>query len=240
MNKIERMITGLGVVAIASAIVLPQATAQLEPSSLQQLKIFRGLRSFLSGPAEDRNRGRDGGSRDDGGPICVINPGYGEVVWHSQPLLLLQGNIEGVALHPADGGEQLWSALTPPSEDNLFNVQYNGDPLQPGQRYEQWVYQVKRDLSVVEGLKIPFQIMPEGKARDRITAELTRLKARLQHRGATTEEVATARAEFFFEHDLPADGLQELFSVEAPSADLIEARTAFIQDICSQDLPTTE
>ena len=239
MNKIKRMVTGLGGVAIASATLLPQATAQLAPSSLGQLKVFRGLRSFLSGPAEDRNRGRDGGSRD-GGPICVINPGYGEVVWHSQPLLLLQGNIEGVALHPADGGESLWSALTPPSEDNLFNVQYNGDPLQPGQRYEQWVYQVKRDLSVVEGPKIPFQIMPEGETRDLIAAELTHLEAKLQHHGATAEKVATARAEVFFAHDLPADGLQELFSVETPSADLIEARTAFIQDICSQDWPTIE
>jgi hypothetical protein len=229
-------------VAIASATLLPQATAQLAPSSLGQLKVFRGLRSFLSGPAEDRNRGRDGGSRDSG-PICVINPGYGEVVWHSQPLLLLQGNIEGVALHPADGGERLWSALTPPSEDSLFNVQYDGDPLQPGQHYEQWVYQINRDLSVVEGPKISFQIMPEGEARDRIAAELTHLEAKLKHRGATAEEVATARAEVFFEHDLPADGLQELFLVEAPSADLIEARMAFIQDICSicsQDLPTTE
>jgi len=239
VNKIKWMVTGLGVVAIASATLLPQATAQLVPSSLGQLKVFRGLRSFLSGPAEDRNRGRDGGSRD-GGPICVINPGYGEVVWHSQPLLLLQGNIEGVALHPADSGERLWSALTPPSEDSLFNVQYNGDPLQPGLRYEQWVYQVKRDLSVVEGPKIPFQIMPEGEARDRIAAELTHLEAKLQHHGATAEEVATARADVFFEHNLPADGLQELFSVEAPSADLIEARMAFIQDICSQDLPTIE
>ncbi|MGB3310221.1 MAG: hypothetical protein WBG32_11130 [Nodosilinea sp.] len=239
MNKITQIVTGLGVVAIASATLLPQATAQLAPPALGQLKVFRGLRSFLGGPAEDRSRGSDGGSRD-GGPICVINPGHGEVVWHSQPLLLLQGNIEGVALHPTDGDDPFWSALTPPSEDALFHVQYDGDPLQPGQHYEQWVYQIERDLSVVEGPKIPFQIMPVGAARDRIAAELTHLEAKLQNHGATAEEVATARAEVFFEHDLPADGLQELFLVEAPSADLVEARTAFIQDICSQDLPTIE
>lgn len=232
MNTVRWIAAAIGGVAIAAAIsptALP--VAEIRSSWLG----FDRLRSFLSGgPLQDSNRGRDGGSR--GGGLCLINPGQGEVVWTVEPLLLLQGNLQSTALYVADGEEPLWSAPIAPIDDFVAKLPYDGDPLQPGTTYEQQVEMFRLDFSVASSRRYAFQVMPEGEERDHIEAELAQLEAELAQAKGDAEAIALAKTEFFFERNLAADALQALFSVDDPSAELVETRQAIIEIVCQQDL----
>lgn len=232
MNTVRWIAATIGGVAIATAI---------SPSTLSAAETrstwlgFDRIRSFLSGgPLQDSNRGRDGGSRGDG--LCLLNPGQGEVVWTVQPLLLLQGNLQSTALYVADGEEPFWSTPIAPTDDFVAKLPYDGDPLQPGNTYEQQVEMFRLDFSVESSRRYAFQVMPEGEERDHIEAELAQMEAELAQAKEDAEAIAVAKAEFFFERDLSADALQALFSVDTPSAELIETRQAIVETICQQDL----
>ncbi|WOD39783.1 hypothetical protein [Nodosilinea sp. E11] len=233
MNTVRWIAAAIGGVAIAAAI---------SPTALSAAEIhspwlgFDRIRSFLSGgPLQDSNRGREGGSR--GGNLCLISPGQGEVVWTMEPLLLLQGNLQSTALYVADSAEPFWSAPIALTDDFVAKLSYDGDPLQPGTTYEQQIQVLRLDFSVVPSRRYAFQIMPAGEERDQIEADLAQLEAELAEAQEDAEAIAIAKAEFFFERDLAADAFQSLFSVDAPSAELVETRQALVKTICEQVLP---
>lgn len=232
MNSVKWIAAAIGGVAIAAAIAPMTLSAAETPSTWFS---FGRIRSFLSGgPLQDSNRGRDGGSRGSG--LCLINPGQGEVVWTVEPLLVLQGNLQSTALYVADGEEPFWSAPIAPTDDFVAKLPYDGDPLQPGTTYEQQVELFRLDFSVMSSRRYAFQVMPEGEERDQIAADLAQLESELAEANEDAEVIAVAKAEFFFDRNLSADALQALFSVDAPSAELVETRQAIVKTICKQDL----
>jgi hypothetical protein len=232
MNTVRWMTAALGSVAIAAA--LPPSTLSASESHSTWLGWGR-VRSFLSGgPLQDSNRGRDGGSRGSG--LCLINPGQGEMIWTMEPWLILQGNLQSTALFVADDEEPFWSAPIAHTADFVAKLPYDGDPLQPGTTYEQQAEVFRLDFSVVSSRRFSFQIMPEGEERDQIDADLAQLEAELAQTKGDAEAIAQAKAEFFFERNLSADALQALFSVDEPSAELVETRQAIVETICQQDL----
>jgi predicted Fe-Mo cluster-binding NifX family protein len=96
---------------------------------------------------------------------------------------------------------------------------YTGKALEPGQKYD---WELVVDPALGNSQRFTFQVM-EAQKRDRITAELTALETQLKAAGATAEEIALERANYFAERDLWSDALQEVYSVKNPSATLTQA-----------------
>ncbi len=165
--------------------------------------------------------------------VCAIAPGLlGEtnVIWSDRPLFIWHGgSVQRLEIRPFnlnssyDSQEVLWSQTVTPRHQSAM---YTGEALQPGQTYD-WEIAVvdssSRHDSKPRPLRFTFQVM-EAPRRDRIATELKALETQFKTLGATAEEVALARANYFAERDLWSDALQEVFLVQNPSAD--STRTA--------------
>lgn len=147
-----------------------------------------------------------------GGNLCAIAPparlmGINSAIWHDRPLFIWQGAAVRIELLKSSSEEVLWSKNLTPNDTTAV---YDGEPLQAGQRYEWRLYLSDRDPEA-----ILFRILPKEE-RDRITAELNQL----QTQGATPEEIALQRANYFAKNRLWSDALQEIYSVPNPSDQL--------------------
>jgi hypothetical protein len=144
-----------------------------------------------------------------GGSICLVAPsGTNQGIWHDRPLFIWRGEAVQIELLAAGRQEVLWSKNLTANDTRAV---YDGEPLQAGQRYQWRLYQSEQD---VEG-PILFRILPKEE-RDRLSAELNQL----QTQGATAEEIALQRANYFAKKRMWADALQEIYSVENPSDQL--------------------
>ncbi|MFB2982465.1 hypothetical protein [Microseira sp. BLCC-F43] len=138
--------------------------------------------------------------------FCLVAPsGTNQGIWHDRPLFIWQGAAIRIELLGSE--EVLWSKNLTPNDTKAV---YDGEPLQAGQRYEWRLY--GSDGSAKDTF---FRILPKEE-RDRITAELNQL----QTQGATAEEIALQRANYFAKKRMWADALQEIYSVPNPSDQL--------------------
>ncbi|HAX80590.1 MAG TPA: hypothetical protein DCY88_33330 [Cyanobacteria bacterium UBA11372] len=147
-----------------------------------------------------------------GGNICAIAPparlmGIGSAIWHDRPLFIWQGAAVRIELVASGSEEVLWSKNLTANDTTAV---YQGEALQPAQRYEWRLYRSDKDFDIVL-----FRILPKQE-RDRITAQLNQL----QTEGDTVEQIALKRANYFAEQRLWADALQEIYAVANPSEQL--------------------
>ncbi|MEL7035364.1 MAG: hypothetical protein AAFO04_07065 [Cyanobacteria bacterium J06592_8] len=173
----------------------------------------------------------DGGSR--GGPFCALTP-FDEttdvVVWSTRPTIIWQGGLARVELYPHNRDELLWSENLNPGEQQ---VQYTGEPLQPGQSYDIMFYESVDDAFPFPSVQITFKVMAV-EPRQQVTQELEELTTQLQSEGASEEIIALARFNYFAEKQLWSDALTEAFSVENPSPELQQLREETIpQKFCN-------
>ncbi|BAZ40689.1 hypothetical protein NIES4101_66500 [Calothrix sp. NIES-4101] len=105
------------------------------------------------------------------------------------------------------------------------SVNYQGEPLKPGQTYKWFIFLNQASSSPV--MFIPFQIM-EAPQRNRITSEL-KLLERLQ-KNKSVEAIALVKAKYFAEQGLWSDALQQAYSVPKPSSELSQ----LIKDLPNQ------
>jgi hypothetical protein len=216
-------VLALSTVAIDNLPVLSKPAAntnnkprrsQPKQSPFSWLKIFAPLTN-----PQPPVKARTGVSR---GGICMFSPdspdGTIRVVWNTQPLLLWQGTVLKMELHPEnDRNTNLWNQAF----KGLNSAIYQGSPLQPGKTYH-WV---------IDGMFVPFQVMEEGQ-RNKITQELKALESQYQAQGATPEEIASAKANYFIERNLWSDALQQAYAVENPSPELAKIRQEIRQNLC--------
>jgi Domain of Unknown Function (DUF928) len=216
-------VLALSTVAIDNLPVLSKPTAntnnkprrsQPKQSPFSWLKIFAPLIN-----PQPPVKAQTGVSR---GGICMFSPdspdGTIRVVWNTQPLLLWQGTVLKMELHPEnDRNNNLWNQ---PFKGQNSAI-YQGSPLQPGKTYH-WV---------IDGMFVPFQVMEEGQ-RNKITQELKALESQYQAQGATAEEIASAKANYFIERNLWSDALQQAYAVENPSPELAKIRQEIRQNLC--------
>ncbi|MBD2108791.1 hypothetical protein [Nodosilinea sp. FACHB-13] len=236
MSNNNWILAGLMTAAMASNLGLPIAIAQPAP---EPSLAFEQVLDFFRGEVRDRRRGQISGSRPvrGGEPPCLINPGDSETLWHQEPLFLLRGDISQIEVQPpGDSAAQLWDAEPTATDSGLLTAAYDGEPLRLGSPYHLLIYENQPIFGSVLTVQIPFQIMAAGEERDRIAAELEQITAELATEEADAEAIAQAKADYFIENELPADALQALFTVAAPSEELITAREALAADICSEEL----
>lgn len=164
-----------------------------------------------------------------GGNLCAIAPparlaNTTNGIWHSSPIFIWQGEAQRIELLVSGSDEVLWSK-------NLQNSDriavYEGEPLEPGRRYEWRLYSSEEDF-----LEVLFRILPREE-RASITAELTALENQLQANNATEEQIALARANYFAGRRLWADALQEIYRVKNPSEQLKKLGQEITTYICN-------
>lgn len=159
-----------------------------------------------------------------GGNLCAIAPparlmDIGSAIWHDRPRFIWQGAAVRIELLASDSEEVLWSKNLTPNDTTAV---YEGQPLQPGQRYQWRLYSSDEEPDA-----ILFRILPKEE-RDRITAELNQL----QTPGNTPEQLALKRANYFAKNRLWSDALQEIYSVENPSEQLNKLGEEIITYLC--------
>ncbi|MDZ8226915.1 hypothetical protein [Nostoc sp. ChiVER01] len=218
-------ITGL---SLFSKVELKAETKQTNPL-LSWVNIFLPL-SKPKPPIKPRKAvGRPvrGSSAPISNSVCMISPDVPEdklnkprIVWSDRPLFLWEGNAQQVGLMK-NRQTTLWLQELAPGKKF---ISYTGEPLQPGETY----YWVVFDESIPTG-NIKFQVM-EPQDRQEITNNLKILEEEQKAKGANTEAIALAKANYFIQQELWADALQQAYSVEKPSAELLK----ILQDIPQQ------
>ncbi len=165
--------------------------------------------------------------------LCEIAPGLlGEinVIYSDRPLFLWQGTVPSLEIYLytpfslEKEQEVLWSQNV---RNESQKVLYTGEVLQPGQIYD-WEIVVDAQSN---RRRISFQVMSAEK-RDRISGELEQLETELTISGATAEEITLARANYFAQHDLWSDALQEIFSLENYSTALSGNAQEILEYLC--------
>ena len=137
-------------------------------------------------------------------------------IWRDRPLLIWEGAIAQIEIIDAETGESLWNQSVL-SENRC--MAYTGPSLQPGRSYE---WRLCDQFDAVAHL-VSFQVLG-SEDRERIAVELAVIEAAAKTSGATPEDIALQRAAYFAEQGLWAEVLQEAFSVENASTDLIMLR----------------
>lgn len=163
------------------------------------------------------------GSR--GGEVYAIAPSEIEglnVIWRDRPLLIWEGAIVRVEIIDAETKDLLWSQEVSPEKRW---VTYEGESLEPGQSYEWRLCDRHGDLLTKQA--VTFQVLTDEE-RERIAAALAEKEVALKAEEASSEAIALERAAYFAEQGLWTDVLMEAFSVNNPSADLMELLLALM------------
>jgi hypothetical protein len=169
---------------------------------------------------------RNAGSRPQS-VVCMISPdapGMYRTIWSDRPFFLWQGQVNNMEVSSINKNEKLW--IYSPHQTQQ-NITYTGEPLQPGEAYK-WVVNMNQF--------VPFQIM-EQQERNLISAELENIEKQLQSKGANPEEIASAKANYFADHNLWSDVLQAIYSVAEPSPELSVLQQDIINKLCQPKQP---
>jgi hypothetical protein len=220
-------------IAIAQTQQKPQPTTQnrrKEPKS-----IWETIWTLLTA-REQRNMASRGN-------LCPIT-GLLEkqnIIWSDRPLFLWQGTgiIEIKVYAPFDPNTDekvLWSQTvkTEDKKHQFSGIPYTGEQLQSGKSYDWELIYLDKEGRQETTNKLTFQVM-KSPERDRIATELNTLQTQLQAQGATAEEIALQRANYFAERDLWSDALQEIYSVPNPSAELMNNYNNLLTSVCKSE-----
>lgn len=202
---------------LGSLLVTAMMFSGLPTGSTQTTRSWENILSNKDEDNEPPVPPASGGGTSRGGPLCAIAPrsiGTITEVWSDRPLFVWQGVVGQLEVRKPATKETLWRQTV---SATTRRVSYGGEPLQPGQTYH-WVIFDQANRSIAE---IPFQVM-ESEKRDRIKTRLQILDVELKQKGATAEEIALRRAQYFAQSQLWSDVWREVFSVENPSAALAE------------------
>ncbi|MGP1387783.1 MAG: hypothetical protein ACTS2F_29865 [Thainema sp.] len=185
--------------------------------------------------SEDRRRGYPGTGKP--GEMCILNPGKNEVVWHDQPLLLWRSTAHAVGIRTLTDETEVWRATGEYQALGFRGIQMT-QPLEPGESYA-WYMLYREQSPNPFDRPLPFTLMNEEQ-RHVIATELEALEADLEATGATVDQLALAKVDYFLEQDLRTDAVQVMFSVEEPSEELMTLREEWITEICAKQMGDDE
>lgn len=166
--------------------------------------------------------------------VCMISPDAAQganqprIVWSNRPLFIWEGNAQQVGLIK-NIRTTLWIKESAPGKQF---INYTGEPLQPGETYYWVVYEGGTTIKDAIG-STKFTVM-EPQERQRITNKLTSLEEEQKAKGANEEAIALAKANYFTQEGLWSDALQQAYSVEKPSAELLKTRQDILQKMKNQ------
>ena len=222
----------ISITIISVAIPVTYAQQNTQPTNSQSKKkpkkstsILAAILRMLKSP-ENRLITR-------GDELCPISPGnLGEqMIWSDRPLFIWQGEMgkSTVNLYSSSANfnyeqdEQLvWSQ---PIAANSVRIAYNGASLTPGFIYD-WEF-----VTAGKIYRSTFVMMTEEE-RQAIAQDLAVIENRALAEGKGNEEIAIALADYLAQKQLWSDVLQQLYSIENPSPDLISKTEDIEQYLC--------
>ena len=171
------------------------------------------------------------------GEVCLVSPGsVGEqTIWSDRPVFILHRttNQAQIDLYSSTinynyerDGQLIWSSNISP---NTATLAYTGEQLKPGFVYDWSLSNDNKTYALTT-----FKLMPQSE-REAIATELTAIETELQQQGATAEEIAIAKADYFVNRQLFSDALQQLHSVDNPSPDLTTKIADITQYLCESN-----
>jgi hypothetical protein len=166
------------------------------------------------------------------GGACAIAPrtiGSNAKIWSDRPLFVWQGRLSRLEVRPAGSDRVLWRYNVTESQNSTM---YTGEPLKPGQTYEWSLYNLGTRDNSRPSATVRFQVM-DAQERASIKTQLQDLDRELKEKGASPEEIARQRAQYFAQQRLWSDVVQEAYSVKNPSAPLAEVVQAIPREICT-------
>lgn len=217
----------LGVVVAPATTQVGQPTysAIAQSNNIESTVSFRNLLRRIFPDDE-----RDDPTTISRGDFCLLapaRPGEETTIWHQKPVFIWQGTIGKLEVVDDITGERLWQYE--PAPDETF-VSYEGEQLKAGSTY---VWKVYSDSTSETAITFPpFTILP---AINRLLIANGLSVARDRAIAADNPEEnppELANANYFAFRDLPVDALQSLFTVENPSADLVEGRAEIVESMC--------
>lgn len=161
------------------------------------------------------------------GEICAILPQAlvnlsnnqkgTEEIWTDKPVFFWRGvGVTQIDIFER-GKDEIFATLK--VKKGLTKIKYYGKSLQPGQSY---TWQITAE---VRGIPIKdtgsnFTMM-DSKERASITDDLTKLETRLKKQGDSVEKIALGKADYFANKEMWTDVLEQLYSVQNPSPQLV-------------------
>ena len=131
-------------------------------------------------------------------------------VWSDRPMFVWRGPIGEIEVRQQGSNDVLWRETIP---QGVGRIQYAGESLQPGETYN-WVL---FDLQNNAIRSMAFKVM-DAREREQVSTQLQSLERELKAKGATVEESAARRAQYFAQRQLWSDAWREAFSVDNPVA----------------------
>ncbi|GAA6623532.1 hypothetical protein [Scytonema sp. NUACC26] len=229
MNNDNLILSGLMISVMTATLIpaLPNQASHAENRFVQSSLSWGNI--FRRKPPVGRG---SGGSRPTIHGVCVAAPDFGETIWSDRPFIIWQGNLKKIGLSQGIPD----ATATENIKIGQLYASYTGKPLQLGQTYS-WLVAVI-DQSWTGNIR--FTIM-EPQQRQRITNDLQQLEQQEKSKRTTAEGIAFAKAKYFLEQKPPlwSDALQQAYSVENPSPDLVKMREEVIKDLCKSNQPQT-
>ncbi|MBW4480355.1 MAG: hypothetical protein KME54_26845 [Tolypothrix brevis GSE-NOS-MK-07-07A] len=221
MNNYNLILSSLLISAMTATFlpVLPNQVSYAEKRPAQESfswwNLFRRKRPVGSGK---------GAPRPTINGVCIAAPVRDEIVWSDRPFIIWQGNLRKVGLSQGIPN----ATATDNIQTGQLYANYTGKPLFPGQQYN-WSVAIENSWTG----NIAFKIM-EPQQRQRITNYLQQLEQQEKAKGTSAEGIAFAKAKYFLEQETPlwSDALQQAYSVEKPSPDLVKMREKIVKDLC--------
>lgn len=218
----------LGIISLILTSFLTSLQAEIAQSeSMTQLDSWvAAADNIISG------RRRRGGSR---GEVCPIAPGQVmnvEKVWNLNPALIWQGEAARIELYQLDSDTNpkplwTWTATAQRATSDPVVIQYDGDPLIPGQVYEWQVFDTTDD-SVMTQPPIQFKtVTPQ--LHQQIQTELNQLESPQDN---SSEAMTLKRVNYLIRQQLWADALQEIYTVNNPSPALQQVGEKLTAHFC--------
>ena len=226
-------------IALSTVPIGSSAFAQAASKEVSRTLSFRQIirRIFRSDEERDPPTISRGG-------VCLVTPtniGESQAIWHDRPVFVWRGAIAQIKVIDAATAAILWE-YSPALRET--QATYAGDPLQANRRYRWQVFTASNPTTPQRSFE--FEILPTV-MRSLITNGLNAA----EHSAANTADFslkgvvqqAAARAQYFVNHDLEADAIQALFSVnttandEATSesvAELLSAQQEILDKACGQ------
>jgi hypothetical protein len=169
-----------------------------------------------------RDQEKPNGSR---GIICAVMPQNlnNKRLWHDRPTFVWQGKASLIQVYEKSSKSLVWEQAI---KDNRNIITYDGPALLPDIDYT-W-----KAKSGLEETSITFTILDRAASQE-IAESLAQLESQMRLKKIPPENQVQQRVDFFLEHELFLDGVQELFSANQPSQPIQDLQQKLIEKSCS-------
>jgi hypothetical protein len=195
-----------------------QASAETTPGT--PIPFLNWLRGGNQDESEDPNIKR-------GDEFCITSFPEDRVtpIWSDRPVFLVQGAPRSLAVYAQGRDTPLWTYPV----NILESVSYTGAALQAGQVYTLRAAHAQFETTTYQ--EVQFEVLGILEQVE-IALDLADLQTEMQTAGRSPEEIALARADYFWARGLGADAWAEVAAIQQISPDAQAAIAAAYGRIC--------